>query len=278
MESEVTSAKEAPVTNYYLWLPYMMSLIFLITKLPHILWKRFFENNMIRHLLGGEESWQDLFVGGGDGNGNGNNGNENSGKKGGGENGNNNNQQGQGEGKKGKKKGNQGKRFKVWKSSEIGKHFVESHKKFTKYQWKYAFWETLNIVSILACMQITDWILNFQFWSYGLKVIHYLKEYQDRSVPLHDPMCQVFPTEVSCYVASGGDAGHVNYQVSLGLGTGSVLMSPHCALLELALYSGEQHLQSEVLLCPLALVDGSPGHFSCRSHLPPVENHLPSLL
>ena len=213
VETDATSAKDAPVTNYYLWLPYMMSLIFVITKLPHILWKSVFENNLIRHLLGGEESWHELFIGGGGGGGDGN-GNDNGGKKGG-DNGNNNNQQGQGEGKKGKKKGNQGKRFKVWKSSEIGKHFVESHKKFTKYHLKYAFWESLNIVSILACMQITDWILNRQFWSYGLNVIHYLNVYQDRTVPLHDPMCQVFPTEVGCRYASGGDGGHGNYQVSL---------------------------------------------------------------
>ena len=184
---------DAPVTNYYIWLPYMLSLIFLITKLPHILWKKFFENNLIRHLLGGEESWQELIIGpknngGGDGN------NEGNGKK----DGDNNNQQGQGKGKKKKDQGNQSKRFKVWKSSEIGKQFAENRWKFTMYQYKYAAWESFNIVTILASVQITDWILNSQFWSYGWEVIQYLNSYQDRSLQLHDPMCQVFPTDVGC--------------------------------------------------------------------------------
>ena len=196
------------MTNYYIWLPYMLSLIFLITKLPHILWKKFFENNLIRHLLGGEESWQELIIGpknngGGDGINDGNV------KKDGD---NNNNQQGQGKGKKKKDQGNQSKRFKVWKSSEIGKQFAENRWKFTMYQYKYAAWESFNIVTILASVQITDWILNSQFWSYGWKVIRYLHVYQDRSLQLHDPMCQVFPTEVGCRIVQGGENGHVNQQ------------------------------------------------------------------
>ena len=186
-QTNLQSEADAPVTNYYIWLPYMLSLLFLLTKLPHILWKKFFENNLIRHLLGGEESWQELFIGpknngGGDGNNN-----DGNGKKGGDCNNKNKGNQ-----------GNKGKKFKIWKSAEIGKHFVNNHGKFTMYHCKYAFWESFNIVTILASVQITDWILNSQFWSYGWEVIQYLNSYQDRSLQLHDPMCQVFPTEVGC--------------------------------------------------------------------------------
>ena len=200
-QTNLQSEADAPVTNYYIWLPYMLSLLFLLTKLPHILWKKFFENNLIRHLLGGEESWQELFIGpknngGGDGNNN-----DGNGKKGGDCNNKNKGNQ-----------GNKGKKFKIWKSAEIGKHFVNNHGKFTMYHCKYAFWESFNIVTILASVQITDWILNSQFWSYGWKVIRYLHVYQDRSLQLHDPMCQVFPTEVGCRIVQGGENGHVNQQ------------------------------------------------------------------
>ena len=78
---------------------------------------------------------------------------------------------------------------------------------------KYAFWESFNIVAILASIQITDWILNGQFWSYGLEVIHYLDVYQNRSQKLHDPMCQVFPTEVSCRIITASFSGPDEEQV-----------------------------------------------------------------
>lgn len=209
-QTKLKSEADGPVTNYYLWLPYLMSLLFIIIKLPHILWKKFLENNLIRHILGGEDLWPDLFIGPRN-NGGGDGGNEGGGKKGGGGGGDNNgNQQGQGEGKKGKnkgKQGNQGKRFKISKETEIGKYFVANHKKCTMYQIKYAWSESLNILSILLCIQITDWVLNSQFWSYGLNVIHYLNVYQDRATMIHDPMCQVFPTEVACKIVTGAASG-----------------------------------------------------------------------
>ena len=68
-------------------------------------------------------------------------------------------------------------------------------------------------MAILASIQITDWILNGQFWSYGLEVIQYLDVYQNRSQKLHDPMCQVFPTEVSCRIFYGSLSGLDEEQV-----------------------------------------------------------------
>ena len=48
-----TYDQDAPITAYYLWLPYLLSLLFVLAKLPHSAWKRFFENNLIAHILGG---------------------------------------------------------------------------------------------------------------------------------------------------------------------------------------------------------------------------------
>lgn len=205
-QTALKTAADAPVTNYYLWLPYMLGLLFIITKLPHILWKKFFETNLLRHIIGGEESWPEMFIGPKN-NGGGDGGNNNDGKGKGGDN-NKNNGNGDGGGKKKKGGGGGGgKRFKVIKNTEVAINFARNHKKFNLYHLKYAFWETFNIVAILASIQITDWVLNGQFWSYGLEVINYLDIYQSRSQKLHDPMCQVFPTEVSCRIITASHSG-----------------------------------------------------------------------
>ena len=186
----------------------MLGLLFIITKLPHILWKKFFETNLLCHIIIGEDSWPELFIGprnngGGDGNNDG---------KGGKSNKNNGGQENNGGKKKNKGEGG-GKRFKVVKNTEIATNFVRNHKKFNLYHLKYAFWESFNTVAILASIQITDWVLNGQFWSYGVEVFHYLNVYQSRSERLHDPMCQVFPTEVSCRIIHGSSVGPANVEV-----------------------------------------------------------------
>ena len=45
--------EDALITSYYLWLPYLLSLLFALAKLPHSMWKRFFENNLINSIIGG---------------------------------------------------------------------------------------------------------------------------------------------------------------------------------------------------------------------------------
>ena len=52
-QSRLETPEDAPITAYYLWLPYLLSLLFVLAKLPHSAWKRFFENNLIAHILGG---------------------------------------------------------------------------------------------------------------------------------------------------------------------------------------------------------------------------------
>ena len=78
-QRHITSAENAPITNYYLWLPYLMSFLFLLTKLPHSIWKKCFENNLMRHILAGRE--ESLNLSKKVNNGGGVNGNEKEGKK-----------------------------------------------------------------------------------------------------------------------------------------------------------------------------------------------------
>ena len=45
------------ITSYYLWLPYLLSFLFAMAKMPHSVWKRYFENNLLSSILGMMESF-----------------------------------------------------------------------------------------------------------------------------------------------------------------------------------------------------------------------------
>ena len=61
--------------------------------------------------------------------------------------------------------------------------------------------EFLNIISIVLSMGLCHWLLNYQFAFYGLRVIEYLGTPKMLNslgnYVTHDPMCELFPTEVS---------------------------------------------------------------------------------
>ena len=63
--------------------------------------------------------------------------------------------------------------------------------------------EFLNIVSIVLSMGLCHWLLNYQFAFYGMRVIEYLgtpkKLNSIGQYVTHDPMCELFPTEVSLH-------------------------------------------------------------------------------
>ena len=54
-QSRIHSEEDAPVTAYYLWLPYLLTFCIMFAKLPHSMWKSFFENGMMKNILG--SSW-----------------------------------------------------------------------------------------------------------------------------------------------------------------------------------------------------------------------------
>ena len=189
MDQDNVSKDNGPITSYYLWLPYLLSFLFLLCKLPHSIWKKYFENQLIRHILAGrEENWDQNWIKIGSGGGGQNQ-----------QNGNGQKQQQNGSGGGGKKQNNQPQGWKLGKAEEIANQFIHYRDKYNSYQLSFAFWETFNLVTVLASIQATHWLLNNKFWSYGLEVFFYLNNYQSfqqHGEKLHDPMCEVFPTEV----------------------------------------------------------------------------------
>ena len=52
-QTRIQSDEDAPVTAYYLWLPYLLTVCFLLARLPRSLWKRFLECGLARNILAG---------------------------------------------------------------------------------------------------------------------------------------------------------------------------------------------------------------------------------
>jgi hypothetical protein len=181
-QSKLESEEDAPITAYYLWLPYLLSLLFVLAKAPHSAWKRFFENNLIAHILGGATSSMDQTQ---------------------------HNWSAFG-GPHGPTPGGMGRKQRKMKSgpSEIAQNFIEYRRrgKYDRYHKKFAFWEGFNLVSVFLSMCVTHWILNYNFMNYGMEVIEYVT-YYGRSHAMHDPMCELFPTEVACNINVGSLTG-----------------------------------------------------------------------
>ena len=75
-----------------------------------------------------------------------------------------------------------------------------SRHRYSSYQRNFFFLETLNIFTLLLSFCLTHWILNYKFWNYGKEVVEYLTKYGQyeytQGKRIHDPMCELFPTEV----------------------------------------------------------------------------------
>merc|ERR1719158_1723595 len=82
------------------------------------------------------------------------------------------------------------------------------------YNFGLAFCEVLNLVVILVSQSILNSLFNDEFASYGVKVQSYNSFVPNPSLPELtspvNPMCHLFPTEVSCTVKYGGIGGNHN--------------------------------------------------------------------
>ena len=83
-----------------------------------------------------------------------------------------------------------------------------------RYFFSFLFCEVLNIVSIALCMATLDALLGGNFWDYGSKVHEFYSTSEDDRVSyaLTNPMCNVFPTEVSCLITSAGINGELEHK------------------------------------------------------------------
>ena len=152
-QSRIHSEEDAPVTAYYLWLPYLLTFCIIFAKLPHSMWKSFFENGMMKKILGssqGNNSAQFPQGGGGGG------------AVGG-------NESGSG-GCKGKSFAN----VNTSRSSDIAQNFYDFRSAYNEYQRKFLIWESSNILTVIISWFLTHWLLNNKFKIYGTKVLYFL--------------------------------------------------------------------------------------------------------
>merc|ERR1719316_737546 len=84
-----------------------------------------------------------------------------------------------------------------------------------KYFLSFIFCEILNILSIILCMVTLNALLGGNFWNYGTEVLKFYSDDETgqldrKSLGQVNPMCNVFPTEVSCNVYTGAINGGTN--------------------------------------------------------------------
>jgi len=160
------AVKGERTTNYYIWLPFVLTICAIITKLPGLLWKNFFESGQM------EKITNDCQAEKSDG-------------------------------------------------AKIKKVLMESTLLINMYNLSFAFSEVLNFLALAINWMIINSLLGGKFSDYGTKAREYLTFTYDKELPgdmgPHNPMCNVFPTEVSCSVASGAVTGGANQDNTLCL-------------------------------------------------------------
>jgi len=82
------------------------------------------------------------------------------------------------------------------------------------YNFGFAFCEVLNLVVILISQSMLNSLFNDEYSSYGVNVQTYRSFVPNENLPERtspaNPMCHLFPTEVSCTVKTGGVGGNAN--------------------------------------------------------------------
>lgn len=154
-QSRIESEEDAPVTAYYLWLPFLLTFCFGFAKFPRSVWRNFLENGLVRNLLStGAEP------------------------------------------------------------AVITQNFLDFRPRYAKYHFYFGFCEFLNMVMVILSLFITDALLLNKFWGYGQDVLHYMWSVKhvgpEGQYLTHDPMCELFPTEVACYIRIGATTGAID--------------------------------------------------------------------
>jgi len=154
-QSKIESEVDAPVTAYYLWLPFLLTFCFGFAKFPRSVWRNFLENGMIRNIIGGQSD-----------------------------------------------------------PAVITQNFLDFRMRYAKYHVYFGFCEFLNLIMVIFSMLVTDSLLLNKFFTYGNEVLNYIWSVKhigpDGKYLSHDPMCELFPTEVACYIRIGATTGAID--------------------------------------------------------------------
>lgn len=157
----VEGSSDSRTTNYYIWLPFVLTICAVVTKFPRIIWKNAFERGMMNKLVVDAQTEKDGAM-----------------------------------------------------EKNISRFYKVALKKSWQariYNFGFAFCELLNIAAIVVNRQILDRLFKGQFYNYGPEAVEYFS-YEPRpndleTVGVKNPLCQVFPTEVSCTVHIGAITG-----------------------------------------------------------------------
>jgi len=153
-QSKLSTPEDAPVTAYYLWLPFLLTFCFGFAKMPRSLWRKVLEGNLLRNIIQDRDP------------------------------------------------------------SNISQNFLDFRQRFAKYHIYFGLCEFLNLVMVFLSVCITDALLLNKFWGYGQEVINYIWSEKhigpDGKYLTHDPMCELFPTEVACYIRIGATTGAID--------------------------------------------------------------------
>jgi len=91
------------------------------------------------------------------------------------------------------------------KAEKIAERFRKLRRKSHKFQWGFFFCELLNIVSVIICFAMLNTLLGGNFMKYGSDFAAYSNSESTEKV---NPLCNVFPSVVSCTVLTGGATGN----------------------------------------------------------------------
>merc|ERR1712226_674156 len=89
-------------------------------------------------------------------------------------------------------------------AEKIAERFGKLRRKATKFHWAFFCCEVLNIVSVITCFTILDTLFGGNFMDYGSKFAAYSKSEGDDV----NPLCNLFPSVVSCTLLTGGATGN----------------------------------------------------------------------
>ena len=88
-------------------------------------------------------------------------------------------------------------------SDKIAQRFEKLRKKAHRLHWGFFLCELFNIASVFLCFAILNALFGKKFYNYGSDFL------RPQSTGV-DPLCNIFPTVVSCNVKSGGADGNVD--------------------------------------------------------------------
>jgi len=159
---DIEAEKNPRTTNYYIWLPFVLTICAVVTSLPGVIWKNIFERGMMKKLVDDSDLEREDPM-----------------------------------------KKNANRFYKIC---------LRESWQAPLYNFGFAACELLHIAAVVANRHILDLLLRGQFADYGNKVSEYfafrpdLENSPDDKGPTN-PLCYVFPTEVSCSVHMGSITG-----------------------------------------------------------------------